>query len=55
MNASAKRVAKRCAIDGFLLAAVGLRVGWVFYDKAAFFLPGATLRKLRHLKPGGAE
>jgi acyl dehydratase len=55
MKASTKRVAKRCAIDGFLLAAVGLRVGYWAYDHVAFFLPGATLRKLRHLKPGGGS
>lgn len=55
MTASTKRMATRIAVTGCVFLAVGLNVGWWAYDRAAFFLPGVTLRKLRSLKPGGSS
>lgn len=43
---TARTAHRLLAIAG--LAVVGFAAG-LFYDRAAFFLPGVTLKKLRHL------
>lgn len=50
MKTSTKRFAKHVAVAGGVLVAIGLNVGWWTYDKAAFFLPKVTARRLVELE-----
>jgi acyl dehydratase len=55
MKPSTKRHLEYCAIGCVVLAAVGLRVGIYLVDHVEVFMPGATLRTLWRVKPGGAK
>lgn len=51
MRARTKRTLTHAVVGGFTLIAVGLRIGWFLADHFEVLLPGASLRRLWHLKP----
>lgn len=55
MKASTKRHIETGAASGLVLVAVGLRIGFWAVDHVEVFMPGATIRKLWHTRPGADQ